>query len=72
MFAVVLEEDEGEVSAMLILDTEMEYTNELPAASQLLRIWVARLWARLRRRPQPETQAGEYKNGQDRGTGLIL
>ena len=67
---------------MLILDTEMESAGEFPTVSQLLQSWAARLWAWLRRQPQPEIQreelarnllAGEeWKDGQDRGTGLIL
>ena len=58
------------MSAMLILDTEMENTSEFPTVSQLLQSWAARLWAWLRRQPQPEGE--EWKNGQDCGTGLIL
>ena len=69
-------EDERKVSAMLILDTEMENTSEYPTVGQLLQSWAARLRAWLRRQPQPEIArdiAGEeWKNGQDCGTGLIL
>ena len=74
-------EDERKVSAMLILDTEMESTGEFPTVSQLLQSWAARLRAWLRRQPQPEISAmitrdfiarEESKNGQDCGTGLIL
>jgi hypothetical protein len=57
---------------MLILDTEMENTGEFVAVRQLLRSWAARLWAWLRRQPQPATEREESKNLQDCGTGLIL
>ena len=65
-------EDERKVSAMLILDTEMESTGEYPTVGQLLQSWAARLWAWLRRQPQPEVDREEWQNGQDCGTGLIL
>jgi hypothetical protein len=57
---------------MLILDTELENTSEFPAVRQLLREWAARLWAWLRRQPQPAFECEESTTGQDRGTGLIL
>jgi hypothetical protein len=82
LVAMVLAEEEREVSAMLILDTELESTGEFPTVSQLLQSWAARLWAWLRRQPQPEIKRDEIrrdfiagkesKNGQDCGTGLIL
>jgi len=78
-------EDERKVSAMLILDTELENRSEFPAASQLVQSWAARLWTWLRREPRPQRQeitddflAGEAAAGedsievQDCGTGLIL
>jgi len=74
--AWVSAEDERKVSAMLILDTELENRGEFPTVGQLLQIWAARLWAWLRRQPQPEIARDraheEWKNGQDCGTGLIL
>ena len=57
---------------MLILDTEVENTGEFPAVHQLLRSWAARLWAWWRRQPQPDIEREKSKDGQDRGTGLIL
>ena len=67
---------------MLILDTEMDNTHEFPTVSQLLQDWAARLWAWLRRQPQPETKRDEFAreqlarektiDGQDCDTGLIL
>ena len=60
------------MSAMLILDTEMDNTDEYPTASQLLQGWAARLWAWLRRQPEPESEGAEPTAEQDSGTGLIL
>ena len=65
------------VSAMLILDTEMETRSEVPPASQLLRGWAARLRAWLRQEPQPDGERDkstgeESTKGQDDGMGLIL
>jgi hypothetical protein len=62
---------------MLILDTETENRGEYPAVSQLLQIWAGRLWAWLRRQPQPKAKreflvGEETIDGQDCGTGLIL
>ena len=57
---------------MLILDTDLESTGEFPTVSQLLQSWAARLWAWLRRQPQPKVEREEWQNGQDCGTGLIL
>ena len=60
---------------MLILDTEMETRSEYPPASQIVQNWAARLWAWLRRQPQPEREAvagEESMETQDCGTGLIL
>ena len=57
---------------MLIMDTEMENTGEYPTASQLLQSWAARLWAWLRRQPQPKDAHEEAIDSEDCGTGLIL
>ena len=57
---------------MLILDTELDNTTELPSARQLLQGWTARLWAWLRRQPQPETEREQFESGQDCDRGLIL
>jgi hypothetical protein len=57
---------------MLILDTEMENTGEFPTVSQLLQSWATRLWAWLRRHPQPEDKREESIGTEDCGTGLIL
>ena len=57
---------------MLILDTEMEKTNEYPTAGQILQSWAARLWAWLRRQPQPRLAHEESIDTEDCGTGLIL
>ena len=57
---------------MLILDTEMEKTNEYPTAGQILQSWAARLWAWLRRQPQPKLAGEESIEEQDNNTGLIL
>jgi hypothetical protein len=57
---------------MLIMDTEMENTGEYPTASQLLQNWAARLWAWLRRQPQPKDAREEAIDSEDCGTGLIL
>jgi hypothetical protein len=67
-----LKEVERKVSAMLILDTELENTNEFPAVRQLLREWVARLWAWLRRQPQPSLEREEPATGQGSKPDLIL
>ena len=67
-----LEEDERTVSAMLILDTELESTSEFPAVRQLLREWAARLWAWLRRQPQPELDHEEPATGRESRPDLIL
>ena len=75
------------VSAMLILDTEMENRGEYPTASQILQDWAARLWAWLRWQALPEKarplherdglaresgKGEESIDTQDCGTGLIL
>jgi hypothetical protein len=67
-----LDEDERTVSAMLILDTELENTSEFPAVRQLLREWAARLWAWLRRQPQPAFEHEEPATGQESRPDLIL
>ena len=75
------------VSAMLILDTELENRGEYPTASQPLQDWAARLWAWLRWQARPEkarslrgrdglahdvSKGEEPIDAQDCGTGLIL
>ena len=70
------------VSAMLILDTEVQNESEYPTAGQLLQDWVARLWAWLRWRARHKkasswrehdvSKAEESIETQDCGTGLIL
>lgn len=67
-----LEEDERKVSAMLILDTELENEREFPAVRQLLREWAARLWAWLRRQPQPALEQEEPATGRESRPDLIL
>ena len=67
-----LDEDERTVSAMLILDTELESAREFPAVRQLLREWAARLWAWLRRQPQPELDHEEPATGRESRPDLIL
>ena len=57
---------------MLILDTEMENRGEYPTASQLVQGWAARLWAWLRRQPEPENEHAKSTEERDNGTGLIL
>jgi len=55
---------------MLILD--MEQTNESPTLDRLLRDWWAKLWAWLRRKPLPASQANNDGNNRDRSGSLIL
>jgi hypothetical protein len=57
---------------MLILDTDLDNRGEYPPASHLLQGWAARLWAWLRRQPQPEDKREELIGTEDCGTGLIL
>ena len=57
---------------MLILDTELDNTTELPSVRQILQSWAARLWSWLHRQPQPEIEREGSESVQNRGRGLIL
>ena len=57
---------------MLILDTELDNTSELPSVRQLLQSWAARLWSWLHRQPQPEIEREDSESSQNCDRGLVL
>jgi hypothetical protein len=57
---------------MLILDTELDNTTELPSVRQILQSWAARLWSWLHRQPKPEIERKDSESAQNRGRGLVL
>ena len=60
------------MSEMLILDTELDNTTELPSVRQILQSWAARLWSWLHRQPQPEIEREGSESSQNCGRGLVL